>query len=395
MKEAVFASGPFRGVSVTDAFAAAAMQETPVVVNLSAIAWPTGLAPTSVRLGQYRPGAAVTGSVQATADVLILLYTYELRALLDVWTGNSSWTPARRQTWNPYAHNFDQIKGQISDVRGNDALEAGYFGYLAAFRVGGANVVLYKTELHPKSDGTRLPFITVITQLVSELKPKMTVSTGTAGAIGAAVNCGDVAITTRARFHCKKQYPDFPKLNRLSASGNELTNVVKVDTRYIEYAASHFTKLSLPGLAACYGKIAGRPGYGFLKKNVSAPQIYVTDIVKPVGPQPMDIVSADYLTVDDHNNTERLQELGIMNDTDDAFAFYAIQQLPPEQHPKWLSVRNASEPQINFAPFPPGTSQTEIINSLKSTAGAIYGVYQYCTTLNSAFACWGLVAAMG
>jgi hypothetical protein len=27
--------------------------------------------------------------------------------------------------------------------------------------------------------------------------------------------------------------------------------------------------------------------------------------------------------------------------------------------------------------------------ALESIAGAIYGVYQYCTTLNSAFACWG------
>jgi hypothetical protein len=27
-------------------------------------------------------------------------------------------------------------------------------------------------------------------------------------------------------------------------------------------------------------------------------------------------------------------------------------------------------------------------------AGAIYGVYQYCTTLNSAFACWGVIAGM-
>jgi hypothetical protein len=29
-----------------------------------------------------------------------------------------------------------------------------------------------------------------------------------------------------------------------------------------------------------------------------------------------------------------------------------------------------------------------------ATAGAIYGVYQYCTTLNSAFACWSILAGM-
>jgi len=45
-------------------------------------------------------------------------------------------------------------------------------------------------------------------------------------------------------------------------------------------------------------------------------------------------------------------------------------------------------------PFPPGTSSATIIDSLKATAGTIYGIYQYCTTLNSAFACWAIIAGM-
>ena len=108
----------------------------------------------------------------------------------------------------------------------------------------------------------------------------------------------------------------------------------------------------------------------------------------------MDIVSADYLTVDDNHDAEGLQALGVMNDTDDAFAFYALGSIAAAKRPKWLSVRNASEPQIVTAEFPAGTSPTVIIDKLKGIAGAIYGVYQYCTTLNSAFACWGVIAGM-
>jgi hypothetical protein len=108
----------------------------------------------------------------------------------------------------------------------------------------------------------------------------------------------------------------------------------------------------------------------------------------------MDIVSADYLTVDDDNDSEGLQPLGVMNDTDDAFVFYAISTMPGGKQPKWLSVRNASEPQVTVPPFPAGTPQSQIVDKLKSVAGAIYGVYQYCTTLNSAFACWSIVAGM-
>jgi len=45
-------------------------------------------------------------------------------------------------------------------------------------------------------------------------------------------------------------------------------------------------------------------------------------------------------------------------------------------------------------PFPPGTPKSQIVDNLKGVAGAIYGVYQYCATLNSAFACWSIVAGM-
>jgi hypothetical protein len=98
------------------------------------------------------------------------------------------------------------------------------------------------------------------------------------------------------------------------------------------------------------------------------------------------------LTVDDDHDSEGLQALGIMNETDDAFAFYAIGLLAADKRPSWLSVRNASEPQIVAQPFPPNTPPSEIVDKLKGIAGTIYGIYQYCTTLNSAFACWAIAA---
>jgi hypothetical protein len=106
----------------------------------------------------------------------------------------------------------------------------------------------------------------------------------------------------------------------------------------------------------------------------------------------MDVVSADYLTADDNHNSEGLQNLGVMSDTDDAFAFFAIGLSPASKRPNWLSVRNASEPQIQAAAFPSGDSPGKIIDTLKGLAGPICGVCQYGTTLKSAFACWGFMA---
>lgn len=393
MSSNVFTKEPFAGVNVTDAFALAAQKERPVVVKLDAIAWPDNLRPVVQPLASYKPGKPITTALDVKADVLILLYTdLETSALLDVFTHDNAWTPARKDTWYPYGHQFAKYKATIKGIEGNDALKNDIFGYLYAMKIGKQTVVLYKTELHPKANGNDLPFIPVIKQLVGELAPSLVISTGTAGAIGRGLNCGDVAVTNRARFHCRNHYATFPDIATMTENKTELKSAGLTATKYLSYAGTHLTRLSLPGLAQCYGEIGNRPEYSFLKKNTTSPVIYPAGSKPPSGNQPMDIVSADYLTVDDTNDSEGLQPLGVMNDTDDAFAFYALSMLSADSRPRWLSVRNASEPQISAKPFPAGTPPTQIVDSLKSTAGAIYGVYQYCTTVNSALACWGIVA---
>jgi len=384
MQAEVFKTGTFKGVSLTDAFAQAATQQAAVVVKLGTVDWPAGLAPVAQPLGNYQAGTAIDTALNVQADVLIILYTeLETSALLEVFTGNNSWTPERKKEWCGYGHNFAHFKPTIEGIEGDTALEAGLFGYLSAVKIGKKNVVLFKSELHPKQNGNKLPFIPVIQQLVEELKPSLVLSTGTAGAIGSHIQCGDVVITTSARFHVRDSYPTYSQIDTLSTNHNQLTNTVTLKKTYIDYAATNLMKLSLPGLNSCYQRLQALPGYGFVHKPAE-PAIYVNGSNPAPGPQPMDIVSADYLTVDDSTDLEGLQSLGIMNDTDDAFAFYGINQITGTR-PAWVSVRNASEPQIVA---PTGSSQ----ETIKSLAGNIYGIYQYCTTLNSAFACWGIVA---
>jgi len=390
----VFKSGPFRGVSIDGAFARSASAQNPVVVTLGSIPWPAGLAPTTAALGSYQPGAKITGPLNAKADVLIVLYTeQETSALLEVFTQNNEWSASRQKQWCQYAHNFSKFKSSIEGISGDTALEQGSFGYLSALTIGAYNVALFKSELHPKQNGPKLPFIPVLQQLISELAPKLVISTGTAGAVGSKLNCGDVAICSAARFHVKNTYVSFPAINTMSAAQTQLTNSVTIATKYLNYATTNLTKLSLPGLGQCYATLQQLSGYSFVHKNTQPPSIYAVGSTPVSGPEPMDIVSADYLTVDDNHDAEGLQALGVMNDTDDAFLFYGISQMSGTK-PRWLSVRNASEPQIVANPFPAGTSTTKIIDELKSIAGSIYGIYQYCTTLNSAFACWGIIAGM-
>jgi hypothetical protein len=224
------------------------------------------------------------------------------------------------------------------------------------------------------------------------LSPSLVLSTGTAGGKGRVLKCGGGGVASDARFRVNTTYPTYPDINTLSWNNTALSNSVTVSDTYLKYAAANLTRLTLPALAQCHAKFAGRSGYGFLQKNTTPPSIYVTDVNPVPGPEPMAVVTADFLSVDDSTDAEGLEALGVMNENDDAYAFFAIGQMPAAQRPGWLSVRSASDPQVTAPPFPPGTSQSQITKELSGLAGAIFGVYEYVSTINSAFACWAIVA---
>jgi len=65
MPTKVFESGRFAGLSVRDAFAAAAIRESQVIVDVGSVSWPPNLAPTPAPLGTYQPGELSDGPLQA------------------------------------------------------------------------------------------------------------------------------------------------------------------------------------------------------------------------------------------------------------------------------------------------------------------------------------------
>jgi hypothetical protein len=394
MIEQVFKSGRFRGTSVLDAFATAALKEKVFYFNLGNVNWPRGLQPKAVKLGSYLSGQKIHGALDVKADVLVILYTdVEAQAFLEVFTGDNEWTPARQATWYYYAHNFSQLASSITGISFSDALKNGYFGYLSQMQVGNQNVVIFKSELHPKVNGTHLAFVKVIQQLATELNPSLMITTGSAGGIGGGINCGDVVIASQARFHVKMNYPTYPQINNLSNSGNALTNNVSINPQYVKYANQNFTGLTSSALSQCRAEFSNQSGYSFLKPSTNPPAIYGPGVKSVPESEPMAVVTADYLTCDDTTDAEGLQALGTMNDNDDAYACFAIDQMTGNKKPRWLSIRNASDPQVKAPSSFHGTpSQTQ--KELSSLGGAIFGVYEYVTTINSAFACWGVIAGL-
>jgi hypothetical protein len=69
----VFTSGQFKGVSVTDPFALAAMKQNAITVTLGKIPWPAGLVPTPIALGNYKGGESGVAERVDTGELLYRL----------------------------------------------------------------------------------------------------------------------------------------------------------------------------------------------------------------------------------------------------------------------------------------------------------------------------------
>lgn len=69
-------------------------------------------------------------------------------------------------------------------------------------RIGSKKVLCFKSNLHMNTDGPDLPLADLWKQVIADVKPKLIITTGTAGAIGAPMKLGDVLVATSASFDC-------------------------------------------------------------------------------------------------------------------------------------------------------------------------------------------------
>jgi hypothetical protein len=341
--------------------------------------WPAKLRPVVKGL----PDQERTSAAPAT-DLMVITYTTdETRAMSYVFTGQNEF----EQSWRPYGHNFSAIKpritaGLVGPHKKPTVLAQGVMAYLQLVTVRRTRVLLVKSEMHPARNGKHLPFIDLVRQLVEECTPRLVVTSGTGGAVGSHLNCGDVVVTDTALFHCRQSYSDYPEIPSIKSGGRPapLASSVDPDVRPIQHANQRMMKLTVPGLLGDAAKLHAH-GVAFVTAN-QEPQIYCKHVP---GARAMNVLSADYFSVDDSHDTEGLQELGIIDDMDDAFVALAIEKADTAEKPRWLSIRNASEPQLPY-------SADEAVT--KDTASKIYDSCGYHTSINGAFACWAIAAGL-
>ena len=351
-----------------DPFAAAKAANTRLpAVQIPATFW-AGLQPTVNRI-TVKPGSPLP-----KADVLVITWTTaEAQTLSSVFTSNHDF----EATWYPYTYGakalLSEIPAALLNEKANaDSLGKGIIGYFNVVTVNGKTVVLFKSELHPSEDGNKLPVIGLINQAAAEVAPSLLITTGTGGAIGSSLEAGDAVITNTARFYLTNpaSYAAYPGI----------TNSVQLTSPSISFSSTYITKcnqqittLIEPDLTT----IAKEKNYPGPTRN---PTIFHNDVP---GTKVFDVVSSNGFSLDDKNDTDGLQQLGSVNDMDDAFILYGLSQNTGTAKLPWLSIRNISEPQ---APNLLKATQTEWED--------MYDAYGTYTTYNSAFACWAVICGL-
>ena len=321
----------------------------------SPVPWPKNAAPTPAPLAND----------PKESDDLSRFKGYD--AVVVTWTAAESSAMAALFTpgypiadWYEYRHDVASyvplVTGAKAPFNSREADMARYYHSLGLYfpcAIAGAKVLLFKSGLHLDYDGPACPVRKLIAEIAQAVGPKVFISTGTGGGIGANVKLGDVVVAGSVRFDCKSQFKNEP------------------------WAVASYPASALPSgaleamtpqlLSVNAGRIPGaRP----------TPKIYSTETDA--------VVTTDFFAFDDSTNHYGLQGLGQACDMGDAMVANALQSLPDLS---FHAIRNASDPQI---PNPSGN-----IEEAGKQAALIYAKYGGLTTAASLIATWAVIQAGG
>lgn len=309
---------------------------------LPKIDWPAGLAPSNIS-SPRSPG------MLPQANALVVTWTAaEARALADVLS------PGIQSTdWAYYKTNYAAYESQLTER--SPARGEGRLGSWATCTIGVTKVILFKSELHPATDGPSLPTAQLIAQVAKECGCGYVVTTGTAGGAGDGTRLGDVNIADAV-------HADFTTRLKGQTWDNQSWNTAVLNPTQ----------------------------QGFLER---VPGMVPDPVGYPVGSGAMDgseapalwyghVVSTDFFAFDTDTDTYHLRaydpEIRAVEMDDAAVSIGAARVSVPV-----ASVRNASDPVM-----PNGSAASD------KQAESIYQKYGYYTTVNSAVATWAMLAGL-
>lgn len=318
-------------------------EDAPAVeLRVKPIPWPNGQEPIPAPLAS----TPSTDAPLPTADYVVITWTaVEATALADVLLPGYKW-----RSWYQYGHFFDS-KFKESLRPGSPAASAGILGRYFLVTIGGRRVLCFKSELHLSTDGPDMPVLNLFEQIVQETRPKLVISTGTAGDLSGNLNIGDVAISSSAEFRCTR----FCKQKPMAEI--EVSDSVYLPAEQLDYAQKNL-------MPSNWSELKG--------ERTEPPTISWKDTK---------ILSTDAFTFADVKNTYGIDGKATVVDMGDALLGIAMARLGSAA-PKWLSIRNVSDPVV---------CGDSVLQEAEDAAG-IYRRYGYWTTVQSAIATWAVIS---
>src|SRR5262245_27006551 len=317
--------------------------------RFTGIPWPKGLEPKSDATARKGKAGALP-----RADALVVTWTVdEGHALSRVLTpGKDS-----RNDYVSYTHNFAAISKKMR--KGCPAIDAKRLGAYWTTTIAEKKVVIFKSDSHLSQDTKQLPVNSgtlpnedVWKQIIDEVKPKLIITTGTAGGIGKQCQVGDVVLSPIVRFDCQKWLKSEP------------------------YHASSYKDSALKAkLVAKLGPLLDANAAQLPRDNTRPPKILPTKGLST------SVLTTDFFGFDTSNDYYHLQKLGAVSEMGDAVLELVISKMGAEA-PSWVAVRNVSDPQIKAQ----GT-----IKEQAHVAAQIYKGFGRWSSACSAIVCWALI----
>jgi len=260
--------------------------------------------------------------------------------------------------WYEYRHDVDAyiplVTGDNAPFNENSAEMARYYHSLALYFpviIGSAKVLLMKSGLHLAYDGPATPVKKLMAEIAAAVKPKIFITTGTGGGIGADVKLSDVIAGGIVRFDSTTQFKSEP------------------------WAHASFNAAPLPAgaMAAITPELI----------SLNAARIPGARTTPKIWDAPANaIVTTDCFAFDDSTDYYKLQGLGQVCEMGDAMVASALQGIAGLA---FHAVRNASDPQIPNA--------KNDIKAADQQAAQIYAKYGGLTTAASVVTSWAIVYA--
>ena len=205
-------------------------------------------------------------------------------------------------------------------------------------------------------DGPKLPNIDVWSQIISEVQPKIVITTGTAGGIGKQFEVGDVVVSPIVRFDCISKFKSKPFHDAHYSS-------VAPKTKYLATAKTLF-----------------KANAGQLPKDNTRPP----NIVR-VAPSALtsSVVTTDFFGFDTSDNHYHLQGLGDVSEMGDAVLGLVASQMGT----RLLAGLRCATSRIRRS-RPRATLRQQAV-----VAAQIYKGFGRWSSVCSAIVCWALIAA--